>query len=186
MKWALEQSRQTITIRSATPDDAAGIARVHVDSWKSTYPGILPEAAIKSISFEKQQAVWKRALETAVGRLILVAEAGGDVVAYATAGPARDRGVPRFTGEVFTLYVLQGWQGRGIGRALFSRARDALVKAGHEQMIVWVVAENPAVWFYESQGGLTIAERDDIVAGTPVRLRAYGWWLCPSGARNAL
>lgn len=182
MRWALKQSRHAITIRGATPDDAAGIARVHVDSWKSTYPGILPEAAVKSISFEKQQAVWKRALETAADRSVFIAEADGEAVAYATAGPARNRGVPRFTGEVFTLYVLQGWQGRGIGRTLLRTARDALVKAGHERIIVWVVAENPAVWFYESQGGLTIAERDDIVAGTPVRLRAYGWWLSPPKA----
>ncbi len=182
MGWTLKQSRRAITIRGAVLGDADGIARVHVDSWKSTYPGILPEAAINALSYKNQRTAWKRALEKPADRLVFVAEAEGKIVAYVMAGHARGRAVARFTGEVFTLYVLRGWQGRGIGRALLGTARDALAKAGHDRMIVWVVAENPAVRFYESEGGLTIAERDDIVAATAVRLRAYGWWLRPPEA----
>lgn len=176
MGWGLKQSRQALTIRSATPDDAGGIARVHVDSWKSTYPGILPEAAISSVSYRKQRSAWKRALSGEGTRLVFVAEAGGEIVGYAACGHARGRTVDRFTGEIFTLYVFQSWQGQGVGRALMKASRAALIEAGHERIIVWVVAENPAVWFYEAMGGLTIAERDDIVAGTPVRVRGYGWW----------
>lgn len=30
-------------IRKAKLDDATGIAKVHVDSWRTTYKGIIPE-----------------------------------------------------------------------------------------------------------------------------------------------
>ena len=32
-----------LTIRPAEIDDAAAIARVHVDTWRSTYAGIIPQ-----------------------------------------------------------------------------------------------------------------------------------------------
>lgn len=41
-------------IRKATPSDAEGIARVHVESWKSTYINIVPEDFLKNLSYEKR------------------------------------------------------------------------------------------------------------------------------------
>jgi hypothetical protein len=31
-----------VSIRAATPDDAVAIAHVHVESWRTTYEGIVP------------------------------------------------------------------------------------------------------------------------------------------------
>jgi hypothetical protein len=31
-----------IVVRAARPDDAAGVARVYIESWHDTYPSILP------------------------------------------------------------------------------------------------------------------------------------------------
>lgn len=41
-------------IRNATEQDAPGIARVHVDSWRATYKEILPSEFLASISYEKR------------------------------------------------------------------------------------------------------------------------------------
>ncbi|WP_330217584.1 hypothetical protein [Planococcus halocryophilus] len=38
--------------RKATEQDAPGIAKVHVDSWKTTYKEILPSAFLTSLSYE--------------------------------------------------------------------------------------------------------------------------------------
>ena len=51
---------------------------------------------------------------------VLVAEAGGQVVGYALAGPYRDRAAYRHTVED-SIYLQPGHERRGIGRALLMR-----------------------------------------------------------------
>lgn len=46
----------TVRIRAATPDDAPGIARVHVDSWRTTYAGIISAEFLANLSYEKSEA----------------------------------------------------------------------------------------------------------------------------------
>ena len=46
-------------VREATIGDAAGLARVQVDSYRSAYTGIWPEAALDSLSFEEQEQDWQ-------------------------------------------------------------------------------------------------------------------------------
>ena len=40
-------------IREATLDDVPGIARVHVDTWRTTYPGIVPAEHLAGLSYER-------------------------------------------------------------------------------------------------------------------------------------
>ena len=48
----------TIQIRQATPADAAAIARVHVDSWRSSYAGVVPEEILSGLSYQEREALW--------------------------------------------------------------------------------------------------------------------------------
>jgi hypothetical protein len=45
-------------IRDALQTDAAGIARVHVNSWRSTYRGIVPDQFLDSLSLERREQYW--------------------------------------------------------------------------------------------------------------------------------
>ena len=42
-------------IRRATSSDAANIAKVHVDSWRTTYQNVLPTDFLESLSYEKRK-----------------------------------------------------------------------------------------------------------------------------------
>ncbi|MGP4115505.1 GNAT family N-acetyltransferase [Streptomyces sp. 4N509B] len=56
-------------------------------------------------------------------------------------------------GEVYALYVLPGFLGRGVGRSLMGRALDALAAAGRPRARLWVLRDNaPARRFYERAG----------------------------------
>jgi HAD superfamily hydrolase (TIGR01509 family) len=46
-----EGDRQ-VRVREATPADAGAIARVHIESWRSTYRGIVPDEYLESLSHE--------------------------------------------------------------------------------------------------------------------------------------
>ncbi|HEX7041129.1 MAG TPA: hypothetical protein VF202_13505 [Trueperaceae bacterium] len=41
-------------IRAAKPEDALAIGRVHVDPWRTTYRGLLPDAVLAALSVEQR------------------------------------------------------------------------------------------------------------------------------------
>jgi hypothetical protein len=45
-------------IRPAHLDDAPGIARVHVDSWRTTYKGVIPDTILANLSYEARTQQW--------------------------------------------------------------------------------------------------------------------------------
>ena len=48
-----------IHIRRAIKDDIPGIAKVHADSWKTTYQGIFPNEILENITYEKRKTMGK-------------------------------------------------------------------------------------------------------------------------------
>ena len=163
-------------IRRATPADASAIARVYVDTWRSIYAGLVPDHALVGMSPVRMARTWARELASRrAGHEVLAAEAGTrDVVGFTSFGPARDRRLG-CAGEIYTLYVLDDHQGSGIGRTLLGAAFRALIEAGMTSTLIWVLADNPARFFYEAMGGRRIAERDERLWGTMLHEAAYGW-----------
>lgn len=157
-------------IRNASVDDAKAIARVHVDSWKETYSGILPQASLDDLGYRGRENIWK-GLDP--GRTF-VAEEDGQVVGFVSVGPERSHDSTH-TGELYAIYLLRKWQGRGIGKALFLSGVRALVDAGHRSMLLWVLHENPARAFYASMGGLELRSQSITIFGAEVLEDAYGW-----------
>lgn len=174
-----------ITIRRARPGDAAAIGAVHVAAWRSTYPGILPDAYLAKLSVTRQAAHYDLAIRTGVGVHVATASgldlgpSGGParIVGFVTGGPARE---PRMVGalgegEIETLYVLDDWRERGLGRRLMRAAAGHLVNAGCASAFVWVLRSNPSRWFYERLGGRAAATATIRFAGAPVEQTAYVW-----------
>lgn len=52
-----------IKIRKAIVTDAKGIAKVHVDSWKTTYANILPDEYLNHLSYESREQMWANAIQ---------------------------------------------------------------------------------------------------------------------------
>ena len=49
----------TVTFRPATIDDARVIAQVHVDTWRTTYAGIVPDDYLRDLSYERRERQWQ-------------------------------------------------------------------------------------------------------------------------------
>jgi hypothetical protein len=45
-------------IRPAQPDDALAMARAHVDTWRTSYAGVVPDEHLANLSYERCQANW--------------------------------------------------------------------------------------------------------------------------------
>jgi ribosomal protein S18 acetylase RimI-like enzyme len=159
--------------RRAVVADAAGIALVHVDTWRSTYRGIVPDEHLLNLSYERSQRMWEKILSDPRGTMIVAEDVPGHVVGFANCGPARDN--RDFDGELYAIYVLQSMQGRGVGKTLVLSAAEDLRARGFVSMLVWVLDQNPFKRFYERLGGEQVGSKDIVVGGKTLKELGYGW-----------
>ena len=167
----------SIQIRAAIPEDAASIARVHVDSWRSTYAGIVSDEYLVGLSYRNRESLWKELLTAdRAGTSYFVADAGGgDIVGFANAGPERE-GDRTYRGELYAIYILEEYQRMGLGRRLFSSVTRRLLADGFNSMLLWVLEDNhPAIQFYESLGGERVGRKTITIGGVDLVEVAYGW-----------
>jgi GNAT superfamily N-acetyltransferase len=162
-------------IRAAEPEDADAIARVHVDSWRTTYRGLVPDPYLDGMSLQEYEVRWRRMLnEYAATNHTFVASVGGEIVGFASCGRDRDQDAI-YTGELYAIYVLEEHQRRGLGRRLVDAVVRRLLELEHSSMLVWVLASNPARTFYEALGGAYVRSRDIEIAGQTYEEAGYGW-----------
>jgi ribosomal protein S18 acetylase RimI-like enzyme len=164
-----------IVVRAATRADAAAIARVQHESWRTTYAGILPLDVINSVTGHRDASEWQRRLERETpDAATWIAERGGKIVGFASCGPAR-ADVERLDGEIYALYVLQKHQRRGVGRELVRECARHFVRHGVFGFFLWVLRANRARMFYEALGGEALAEKIERLGKHDFAEIAYGW-----------
>ena len=162
-------------IRHANPRDASAIARVYVDTWRDAYPTMIPDSVLVGMSHSRQREIWAQVLARHGAEIVMVAEdARAGIVGFGSCGRAR-AGTPAYQGEVYTLYVLADFRGSGIGKGLLHGLLGELSKRGYASALVWVLADNPARYFYAAMGGVMVAERDEALWGMTLHQAAYGW-----------
>jgi len=132
-------------VRPATVEDLAAIARIENEAIEHTYAhfGTTPVTAEET----------RRAFELAHERYPwYVAEIDGAIVGFARCGPWKTREAYRLTTEV-GVYVDPGWQGKGIGKALYEQMFPAMEKAGLHTVLAGIALPNDAsVRLHESFG----------------------------------
>ncbi len=166
-----------MTIREANPEDAAGIARVHVDSWRTTYPGIMPQEHLDALSVAERERTWGETLrgDGPIQTTVYVAETDSSGIVGFVAGGAERAGDPAFRGEISALYLLQSSQGRGLGRRLVQTFARRLSQDGCRTLLIWVNAQNPARGFYEALGGAPARTGQREIRGVTYDDTGYGW-----------
>lgn len=166
-------------VRPARVADAQGCARVYVDAWRTAYAGLVPDRVLLNMSYERQSRQWATAIAGRSGpgkwAGVYVGEAAdGAIAGVATCGVSRQPSYGH-EGEVFTLYVAEDHQGRGLGRELLCQCFRGLAADGCGSALVWVLAHNPSRFFYAAMGGRKVAEQREKLWGVLLDQEAYGW-----------
>lgn len=165
-----------VRIRPATAADAAAIARLHAESWRLTYRGILPDAYLEGPIAQERLGLWTERLSLPEAQRPFVhlaesAQLSGFVCVLRSADPEWGLCLDN-------LHVLPPFRSRGLGRRLFAEAvRWAVAAAPGEPLHLWVFEANrDAARFYEGLGGEAV-ERcvKEAVAGMPAPSIRYAW-----------
>lgn len=138
-------SDQSVTIRPATADeDFDAIAQLYLTVWRSAYAGMIPAATLAALT----PKLWRPAERWQLTHLAVTAT--DQVVGVIAAGPARRSQWAGQT-EIYSLYVLPGFQHQQIGSRLMQAALADLSSADVVNLLV--LAKNQAARrFYDCIG----------------------------------
>lgn len=163
-------------VRPAQIVDSEVIARIQVDTWRSAYRNILDAAYLKNLSYGEKAKRWQETIASlSPDRRVLLAQVDdGPVAGFAASGPLRAPD-PEFSAEIYALYVLDAYQGQGIGKSLFWAATQHLSDQGLRSLLVWALTDNPFAGFYQAMGGQAVRHRVIEIGGCSLKETGYGW-----------
>ena len=127
-----------------TDEEIKGKAYVHWKSWHEAYPGIISQEYLDKLTLEKCEKIAFSWPENT-----MVAKDNGHVIGFVCYG---DRGEETpDVGEIFALYILSDYYGKGVGRELMDAGLAQIER--FSKVHLWVLKENGrAIRFYEKCG----------------------------------
>lgn len=160
-------------IRKATPFDAYDIAKVQVDTWKTTYKNIVPDDFLEKMTYESREKQWEQVMAT---HPVFVAETEtGEIIGFANGGPERAGDYPDYTGELYAIYILEAYQKRGLGKLLLKSVILELIQKNITSMIVRVLEANQSCLFYEALSAQQIDTLNIKISDKQLNESVYGW-----------
>ena len=160
-------------IRRANFKDVKGIAKVHVDSWRLTYKGVLPDDFLANLSYKQRENLWENNLKEQ--QVYLAENESGEIVGFSVGGKERTGKYENYIGELYAIYILEDYQKRGIGRLMLESVVNELKEKNLNSMLVWVLEGNDATHFYEAMGGKKVDAREIKIGEKAYTEIAYGW-----------
>jgi ribosomal protein S18 acetylase RimI-like enzyme len=131
-----------LRIRDATEADVAAIARLHAESWRSAYRGVLLDDYLQNDVHRDRLAVWQQRFSKTSQRpmFVMVAEMTSVPAGFVCVFPDEDA---IFGSFLDNLHVSPGLTGQGIGRRLLSESANRLVTSGSSVgLYLWVIEQN--------------------------------------------
>ena len=165
-----------ISFRKATVEDCRAVAEAHVQSWRESFVGIVPQAFLDKMSVEKRAQAFEKRLPDAddAYRMYVAEAAERGVVGFADFGEPREM-IAGYEAELYAIYLLPEFQRKGIGEKLFNLGVEFLIGRGKNSMYLLALEISPYRSFYEKMGGRIIGKEQIEIEGVMYDEVIYGW-----------
>ena len=159
-----------ITIARATPDDVIGIQDVSYHGWLATYPNAKHGITVDDIEdrykdrhTEERIAQGREQMANPPdGQTTLIAKEGDKIVGFCRAAKHPDRN------QLYAIYVLPEYHGRGIGSAMWQEAQQYLDSNKHTIVEV-AIYNTKAIKFY---GGLGFTDTGKRMSNSKFKMKS--------------
>lgn len=143
-------------IRKSTKEDCKKIAHVVTTAWNETYKGIASDEFLNSLYLneeERANSSYNKFDEKDNHQYVL--EVDDEIVGFIDVGKSEEKDC----GEIFALYIINGYKGYGFGKKLIESGIKELKSMGFNNMIIGCLEGNKANDFYKHIGGKLIKTR---------------------------
>ncbi len=149
-----------VVLRRATVADASAIAALRIDSWRTSYKGLIPDSYLEDMNLDDSIELWLRILTAPGDRTaVFVAEVDREVVGFSAGMMLSDKKFD-FDAELTATYLKPAMQDQGLGTRLVRMVAERFQGWGANGLLVWVLSENKAgCQFYEKLGGELLIEQ---------------------------
>jgi len=161
-------------IRKATLQDAEAIARVHVDSWKTTYKGIIPDDFLNNLSYTQRSDLWTQAIPQQDHYIMVAETSEGQIVGFAD-GWKKETNTVAHSGDLTSIYILEAYQGNGIGKQLLQSLFKIFKQLGWQKIFVEVLEDNKTCDWYKYYGATLFKTVVIQIDGVLLNERIYEW-----------
>src|SRR5712671_946414 len=131
-----------LTLREGTGHDAAAIARLHAESWRSAYRGMLSDEYLDRRVHHERAALWQQRFSEQAEKpfLVILADTETELVGFACAFPDEH---PTYGAYLDNLHVVPQRTGQGIGRRLLAAVAERLLANERRGgLYLWVIEQN--------------------------------------------
>jgi len=165
---------QNVSFREATIADCPAVAKVHVQSWRESFAGIVPQTFLDKVSVEKRAKAFEKGFSAPFYRMYVAEAPNRGVVGFADFGEPREN-IDAYDGELYAVYLLPEFQRKGVGGRLFNLGVEFLTGSGRSSMYLLALGVSPYRSFYEKMGGRIAGSRHIELEGARYDELIYGW-----------
>ncbi len=136
-------------IRDLQIDDAAVVARLHVQTWHDTYQEMMPPEMLARMTIENMSTFWRQALASGHEwpQNFGAENEKGELLGWCSLGKPRTENKKGL--ELWAINIPKAHQKLGVGKMLLLEAMRRVRAAGENAMYLWVVDKNQnAIDFY--------------------------------------
>jgi ribosomal protein S18 acetylase RimI-like enzyme len=161
-----------ISYREATVSDCVAVARTHVESWRQSFVGIVPQTFLDKMSVENRSKAFEKRFSEDSYKMYVAEERG--VIGFVDFGEPREI-IDTYEAELFAIYLLPEFHRKGIGGRLFNLCIDNLVMNGKSSMYLFALEVSQYKSFYEKKGGKVVGRKQIEIESIMFDELVYGW-----------
>jgi len=131
-----------LTLREAAERDFAGIARLHAESWRSAYRGMLSDEYLDHRVHLERTTLWQQRFSERAEKpfFVILAEVEKELAGFGCVFPDEH---PTYGAFLDNLHVVPQRTGQGIGRRLLSAIAERLLTDERRGgLYLWVIEQN--------------------------------------------